>query len=86
MSYKLWQLPPVSTRAMNLRTSVSSPWSSLPFNYEAPDFRRSWLIYDPELDAPRRMNRDVILGMGLVLLISASFWTGIGLAIAQVWK
>jgi hypothetical protein len=86
MSYRLLQLPPVSTRGVNLRTSVPRPWSALLFNYQAADFRRSWLIYDPELDAPRRMNRDVILGMGLVLLISASFWTGIGLAIAQVWK
>ena len=86
MSYKSSQLPPLSTRGAKLRMSVKSPWGSLPFNCDEVQFLRSWLIYDPELDAPRPLNRDVVLGMGLVLLISASFWTGVGLTIAQVWK
>jgi hypothetical protein len=77
---------PLSTRCINLRIPAQNRWTSLPFNYHEAEFFRSWLVYDLELDAPRRMNRDVILGMGLVLLVSASFWTGVGLAIAQVWK
>ena len=86
MSYKVLQLPQVSTRGINLKISTESPGSSLPFNYHEAKFSRSWLIYDPELDVFRLINRDVVLGMGLALVISASFWTGIGLAIAQVWK
>jgi hypothetical protein len=87
MSYKSSQLFPLSTRGANFRISIQRPWSSPAFDYgQAELLRSSWLIYDPELDAPRRMNRDVMLGMALALVISASFWAGVGLAIAQVWK
>lgn len=86
MNYKASQLSPGSTHGENLRISVQNRWS-MPFGnpWEATFFR-SWLIYDPELDPQRRKNRDVVLGMALVLVISASFWIGVGLAIARVWK
>jgi len=87
MSFRLLELSPrESTRRSTLRISIQGPWNSPPFNYGETQFFRSWLIYDPELDVPRRMNRHMILGMLVVLGISASFWAGLGLAIAQVWK
>jgi hypothetical protein len=88
VSYKLSQLSPLSTRGANRRISIQGPWSSLPVNYHyhEAEFFRSWAIYDPQLDAPRRINRDVILGIVIALGISASFWAGVGLAIAQLWK
>jgi len=86
MSSKSSQLSPLSTRCSNLRISIRGPWSSPSLNCRDVEFFRSWLIYDPELDEPRRMNREVMLGMALVFGISASFWAGVGLAIAHVWN
>ena len=86
MSYKSSQLSPLSTRGTNLRVSIQGPWSSLPLSYHQAEFFRSWAVYDPQLDAPRPINRKVILGMILVLGISASFWAGVGIAVAQLWK
>jgi len=86
MSYKSSQLSPLSTRGANLRISIQGPWSSLPLSYTEAEFFGSSAIYDRQLDAPRPINRYVILGMVLVLGISASFWAGVGLAIAQLWN
>ena len=86
MSYKSSQLSPLSTRGANFRISIQGPWTSPSLDSKEVEFFRSWLIYDPELDEPHRNKRDVVLGMALVFCISASFWAGLGLAIAHVWK
>jgi hypothetical protein len=86
MSYKASQLSPASTHGKNLRLFIPNPWSMPVGNLWETNFFRSWLIYDQEFEAPRRKIRDVVLGMALVLVISTSFWVGIGLAIAHVWK
>lgn len=86
MSYKSSQLFPLGTSSANCRISIQGPWSSPPDSKKEVKIFRSWLIYDPELDQPRRTKRDVVLGMALVFCISASFWAGVGLAIAHVWK
>jgi len=86
MSYEISQLSPLSTRRANLGVSIQGPWNSPSHNHRNVEFFRCWLIYDQELDPPRCVNRDVMLGMALVFAISASFWAGVGLAIAQVWK
>jgi hypothetical protein len=86
MSYKSPQLSPLSTRGANLRSSISGRWSVPRVDYHEVRSVRSWLIYDPELDTPRGVNQDVMLGMALVIGVSASFWAGLGLVIAHVWK
>jgi hypothetical protein len=52
-------------------------------------FLRSWLVYDSDIQSslaagPNNHNR--FLGLALLVGISASFWAGIGLMIARVWK
>ena len=92
MSYKSLQLFPQSTRDTNFRISIHFPSSSP--DYGEVEFLRSswlicdsaWLICDPELDAPRRSLWGLILGMTIALGVSASFWGGVGLAIAHLWK
>ena len=84
MSYKTSRLSPLST-PRTFRVLFSNPWDLLRESSDAPG-RSSWLIYDPELDETRCMNGDVFLGMALVLTVSASFWTGVGLVIAQLWN
>ncbi len=87
MSYKSSQLFPLSTRDTNFRISIQFPSSSPPPDYREVEFLRSaWLIHDPELDAPRRRNWGRILGVAIALGVSASFWAGVGLAIAHLWK
>lgn len=86
MSYKSSQLFPLSTHATNLRICTQSVASWPNLDNRKGEFLRSWLIYDPELDVARRMDRYVMLGMALVVTLSASFWAGLGLAIVRVWK
>jgi hypothetical protein len=86
MSYKSSQLSPLSTGDANFRISIQGPWTSPPPDDKEVEFFRSRLIYDPELDEPHRTKRGLVLGMALVFCISGSFWAGVGLAIAHVWK
>jgi hypothetical protein len=85
MNYKSSQVRPPCIVDTKLKVSVRWPADS-PLRYSGAEFFRSWLIYDPELDEHRRINRHVILGMALVIGVSASFWAGVGFAIAQIWK
>jgi len=50
---------------------------------------RSWYEYDSEaeLARPRRsLNWNMLLGAVIVVGISASFWTGVGILVARIWK
>jgi len=84
VSYKSSQLSPQSTRNASLRIAILGPWNSQPPNCRDAELFRSWLVYDPELDAPYRIDRNVMLGIALVFGVSASFWAGVGFAIAQL--
>jgi hypothetical protein len=64
-------------------------WGTSPSNLQDMKFLRSWLVYDSELPRrfiPGRVNWNLVLGLLSVVAISASFWAGIGLMIARVWK
>lgn len=85
MSYKSSQLFPLGTRDTNFRISIHFPSSSP--DYGEAEFLRAVLpICDPDLDAPRSSNWGRILGMAIALGVSGSFWAGVGLAIAHLWK
>jgi hypothetical protein len=52
-------------------------------------FLRSWLVYDSEIPGGfthRRLNWRLVLGLAITVTVSASFWTGIGLLVAHIWK
>lgn len=85
MSYKSLHLTPLSTRGVNFKRLMKALRRSS-CNYRTAEFFRSWVIYDSELDKPRRINRNALLGMALVVAISAGFWTVVAAAIARVWK
>jgi hypothetical protein len=89
MSYKLLQLSPLSTDGPRVKISIRSPWSAPPANFNDVSFLRSWLIYDSGLDelgVPGSVNWNGLLGLALAAVVSAGFWAGVGLAVAEVWK
>lgn len=89
MSYRVPQLSPLgSTDRLRLSVAIGDPRDELS-GLSDVKFLRSWLTYDSELDEgkPRgRVNWIAVLGMLLVLGISAGFWTGLGLLISHVRK
>jgi len=89
MSYKVWQLPPLSTRSTKARIPITGPWSSLPANSQDAKFLRSWLVYDSDLadGVPEGgVNWSTLLGIGLALILSLGFWAGLGVVVAEIWK
>jgi hypothetical protein len=89
MSYKVWQLSPLSTRSTNARIPIAGRWSSLPANSQDAKFLRSWLVYDSDLGegVPEGgVNWSSLLGIGLALALSLGFWAGLGVVVAEVWK
>jgi hypothetical protein len=82
MSYKS-QLNPLSgTCEKPLRMPIRGSWGSVPADSVDMKFLRTWLVYD----SLAGQNRNRFLGLLLLLGVSASFWAGIGLMIARVWK
>ena len=67
---------------------MRAPWGTLPANSRDGKFLRSWLVYDSSLDDDEkgRIHWNVVLGLALVLGISAAFWTGVAFVVARVWK
>jgi len=89
MSYRLSQLSPqASTGETTTRIAVKGSWSAPPERFRDVQFWRSWMELDSEVDESHRsrVNRDAILGLALVVGISASFWTGVGLLVARIWR
>lgn len=61
------------------------------YNTEIRDMKllRSWLAYDSVLEAdlaPRRVNWNAVLGLGLATLVSMGIWAGVGLVFVQILK
>jgi len=89
MSYKS-QLNPLSgTCDKPMRLPIRGSWGSAPADSGDMKFLRSWLVYDSDIQsslAAGQNNHNRFLGLALLVGISASFWAGIGLMIARVWK
>ena len=83
MSFTL-QLPPqATTRAM--RDPVRS--MGLDGGPEEGGFFSSWLKGKNDLETPRRhINRCLVAGFAISLMISGGFWTGVGVLVAQALK
>jgi hypothetical protein len=89
MSYKSQLYPLSGTCEKPLRLPIQGSWGSSPADSRDMKFLRSWLVYDSEIQnslAPAHANRKRFLGLALVLGVSASFWAGLALMIARVWK
>src|SRR5579862_1907111 len=72
-----------------MRFGVQSPWSVVPAGLRDMHFLRTWLEYDSQVDkAPsgKGMNWYAVLGLMLVVGVSAGFWTSVGLIVTHFWK
>ena len=88
MSYKSQLTSPSAGKATR-HLPVQGSWGSLPANLQEVKFLRSWLVYDsdfPRRYVPGRVNWNLVLGLAAVVTVSATFWAGVGLMIAHVWK
>ena len=85
MNYRL-QLSPIS----NPRDSppLTDQWNAPPASWEDVKFFRSWLVYDSdiEINSSRDINWSMVLGLALAMIVSATFWTGLGFTIAYFWQ
>jgi hypothetical protein len=89
MNYRL-QLSPISgTRESKIGVTSRVRWESPSSNWENAKFFRSWFIYDSDLEPDStkgRINWNMVLGLGLTVVVSLGFWTGVGLMVASFWK
>lgn len=91
MSYKVLQLSPLSTRGTHVKILIEGPWSTPPANFGGARFLRSWAVYESAVDAGHDaatagFNWNAILGLVVVVGISASFWAGVGITLSHVLK
>jgi hypothetical protein len=89
MSYKSQLCPLSGTCETPLRLPIQGSWGSSPMDSLDMKFLRSWFVYDSEIQsglAASATKRNRFLGLALLVGISASFWAGVGLMIARVWK
>jgi hypothetical protein len=88
MNYRL-QLSPISgahESPIDLRPRERPEGST---RGEDAEFFRSWLVYDSDLNSARAKGRvrwNMFLGLALAVLVSVTFWVGLGLMIASRWK
>jgi hypothetical protein len=89
MSNKIQPFPPAGTGRATTKFGVPNPWSVPPGSLRDAHLLRTWFEYDSELHEarPRKgINWSVIMGMALVITVSAGFWTGVGLLATRLWK
>jgi hypothetical protein len=89
MNYRL-QLSPISgARDSQIDLPPRKRPESSATKWEDAEFFRSWLVYDSDLDSAStkgRVNGPMVLGLALAVLVSVTFWIGLGLMIASRWK
>ena len=89
MSYRLSQLSPrTSTRGFEVKLAVHRAWGSSPGSPDA-QFLRTWLEDDSDLDANAAeggINWGALSGLALAIVVSATFWTGVGWIVAHIWR
>ena len=86
MSYRASQLSPQSTNAERLRVVVETPQDS-PDGRKDMQFWRSWLEFDSEQNQGKkrhRLNWSALLGLMVVVGVSACFWAGVGVLISRL--
>ena len=89
MSSKVKPYPLSSTREVSGGLLARSLWSKTSANLENVRFVRSLTVQESDFSCDAssdRSRRSIALGLALALCVSASFWTGIALMVARVWK
>jgi len=90
INYRL-QLSPISgARESSIDLPSCELWEGQSRDCEDADFCRFWLEYDSDLEHAHtagRVNWNMMLGLALAVLVSASIWLGVGMIIiALLWK
>ena len=89
MSYRASQLSPQGTNADCLRVVVQNPPKDSADGRLDMQFWRSWLELQSEESNEKgstRLNWNALVGLTVVVGVSACFWAGIGLLIARVLR
>ena len=90
MSDRILQpVPKVGIQQATIRFKIQNPWSAV--NAVLPDihFLRTWLEYDSQVEKARPrggVNWYAVLGLLLIVGVSAGFWIGVGMIISHFWK
>lgn len=87
MNDQTWQLSSNNIATARMQISIGHALTSP--DLDDAEFLRCWHVYDSQLDgaAPRRrINWNAILGVGIVVGVSAGFWAGLALAVAYLVK
>jgi hypothetical protein len=53
------------------------------------EFLRYWFVSDPESGfnlGARRFNWNMLLGLALASIVSGTFWAGMAVTLAHLWK
>ncbi len=88
MNYRLQLFRLSGLREAEDPSLQKSPMQISASEWKDPEFFRSWMVYEFDLEESRasgRINWDTLLGLSLALSIGAGFWTAAGLLIAYLW-
>jgi hypothetical protein len=86
MNYRL-QLSPISGTHESTGVPSHDQWDGSLTNWEDAKFFRSWLVYDSDQEPNRTDGRSkwtMVLGLAMAVVVSVSFWVGVGLIIARL--
>jgi hypothetical protein len=89
MSYEASQLSPhMGTRSSHREVFVHPPsYGPAETSWDAKFWRSLFQrSQEPSRANPGFMNWGTVFGLTITVLIGASFWTGIGLLVARLWK
>jgi hypothetical protein len=73
-----------AARGAGIRVVITTPWSARPDDFESMRFWRSRVEFGA--GKPGHFNWNLVLGVVVMVGVSASFWTVLGLAISHVSK
>jgi hypothetical protein len=83
-----WLSPQKSTNGVDVRTRIQDPCGASPESFRDVQLLRTWLEYDSDAGetGAGRLNWTAVLGLMLVVGISAGFWTGAVLIAQHIRK
>jgi len=86
MSYRISQLSPQTSTGGSLRVVVSHDGNKLESSRNI-QFLRSWFEYDSQslrAKSGKRLNWNAVWGLGIMIGVSASFWSGVALFVSRM--
>lgn len=89
MDYQLQLFPITGPSQAETHVSLSELWDTLPTNWEDAKVFRSRLVHDSDFESVHDTNRsnwNTLVGFGLAVVASASFWIAAGVMVAHLWR